>query len=515
MAGKQSAKTAEEDDRSVRSFKKQPIKILLYTDNSDTKIDNSAHGLGTMVAHLKAHEPAFAEFDVTLLCRNAGGSTPAENKLVKDLVNKFDEIWFFGYHQINRKRPGQLFLRGSSSSELEPEEIVALKNWMKVSNQGGGVMVTGDHSEIPPADAVKSDLRECPDSGKGEPLGIGRAIGRCVPRAGQMRNWDGLPTSQPRDSFNTQVSRPGIDVDLLLLQIDHVPQRLVLPHFDDQGNQVTNGEPHQLFWYTSDNWIRVFPDHAHEGAVVLPTAEQLADEEMWPKVQGKQPTPKFVAYGIDERNCRLLPLIATYNGDAVNRGRVVTNSSFHHYLNINLTNYPPGQPVGSDADQIGRYYSNLALWLCPRSQRRRMAEMMISRIASHPSILEEFGNHPLIIGRAAYFLLLSESSVCEIHELLQAMMPNSVLSRFDSLCFPEKGITVSRLPSRELILGSIIHDFQHRMRTIEASSTGKRQVLEAKRALSEAIDTGIRNSFQMQANVLKQFATAADELIPN
>jgi hypothetical protein len=488
------------------------IRILLYTDDPETQIDDREFGLGTMVAHLEAHKPAFADLKICLLCRNATQPVPAANRLVEELISQFDEIWFFGFHQINRSGPGGLFLRGTLGSELEDGEVEALTKWMKADNNGGGVMVTGDHSEEAPPDAVQTQVKTCPDSGVETKLGLGRAIGRCVPRAGQLRRWRGEPSNDPSDSFNTQVGVPGIDIDLLKLQLDAVPQRLILRRFNEGGQPARNGQPHPLFSYTSDTWIRVFPDHAHEGAIILPKEDAFTDTETWPKVGAVQPRPYIVAYGIDERDCRLIPLIAVYDGDSADVGRVVGDSSFHHYLNINLRNFGSPAPVGSDADQIGQYYANLAIWLCPRKKRQEMAQLMMSRVASHPSIREEFGNESLTIGRAAYFVLSGVASTCEIHELLQAVMPDDFLGQFQSVFLPERGIPLSAFPSRELILGTMVENFQQRMRAIESSPAVAEEASLATTATREAIGDGIKGAFETQTSLLKQFATAADEL---
>jgi hypothetical protein len=193
-------------------------------------------------------------------------------------------------------------------------------------------------------------------------------------------------------------------------------------------------------------------------------------------------------------------------------GRIVSDSSFHHYLNINLRNFPSPSPIGSAADQIGQYYGNLAMWLCPRTIRQQMAHAMVGSLAIHPSILEEFGNPPLTVGTAAYSLIANLASPCEIHELLQSIMPEKLLSRFDSVYLPEKGIPLSPFPSREMLLGTIIKQTQENMRKVEESLRDLDQAPKLERTLKRAVDEGVTAAFTIHTDVLKQFANAAESL---
>lgn len=492
---------------------KPTIRILVYTDEPEADFNDLGFGLGTMRAHLEAHKPKYADLTVCRLLRNPMQSAAAANKLLPDLIANFDEIWFLGFGQINRRSPGGLFLRGTLANELEEEEIAALREWMTVKKNGGGVMVTGDHSELPPPDAVHTTTKNCSPESNERRLVLGRAIGRCIPRAGQLRRWRGKPSNDPSDSFNTQVSLPGIDPDLLRLQIDDVPQQLVLRHFSDSGAPSPKGQPHPLFWYNSNSFIRVFPDHAHEGSVVLPSKQQLADKDVWPTVRGVQPKPHIVAFGLDERNCRLSPVMAAYNGDSADVGRIVSDSSFHHYLNINLRNFPSPSAVGTAADKIGQYYANLAMWLCPRQKRQQMAYAMLFGIASHRLILEEFGNPPLAVGKAVYSLLSAQVATTEVHELLQSVMPEKFMAKFDSIFLPEQGIPLSAFPSRELILGTIVSETQRKMREVEARlNKHTERAVAVERTMRDAVEVGFNAAFATQATILQKFASAAHAL---
>ncbi|HXM51630.1 MAG TPA: hypothetical protein VN956_27565 [Pyrinomonadaceae bacterium] len=480
---------------------KPTINILLYTDDPETTDDDGLFSLGTMIGHIQAHSPTFAKVIIEIICRNK--DTHADNKLEAGLINKYDEIWFFGFHQSNRKTFSLGVLRGGPESELTEKEVLALTDWMRRSGNGGGVLMTGDHSQEPPPDAVPSENNLCPDTSSQEQfLGLGRAIGRCVPRAGRLRKWEGSPTYRPGDSFNTEVPVPGIDVESLRLQIDPTPQQLILRHFDQGGQPAPDGQPHPLFFYKGKSWIRVFPDHAHEGAVVLPADADYSDKGTWPQVAAIQPRAQIVAFGIDERNCQLLNILAAYNGDGADVGRIVADSTWHHYLNINLRNFGLPAPEGSAADQIGQYYSNLALWLSPRRIRQEMARVMFTWLATHPLMREEIYTDVSVIGATAYSILSTVASPCEIHELLQASVPDQYSEKFEALYFPERGFALSPLPSKELILGNVIREYQQEMIRAETSDG----LIEANKTTA-SVDTGCKRAFEDQALQIRRIAS--------
>ena len=77
--------------------------------------------------------------------------------------------------------------------------------------------------------------------------------------------------------------------------------------------------------------------------------------------------------------------ICAYDGQPANVGRVVTDATWHHFVNINIK---PGMSAltGRNLADIKQYYANLATWLMPKEARlcRRF-----------PVILAELMNYPL------------------------------------------------------------------------------------------------------------------------
>jgi hypothetical protein len=494
------------------------VRILLYTDDPDVADDTTGWGLQVMKEHIKARPPAFAKLCIDLINRNSETKQCAENKLYPELINKYHQIWFFGIHQINRENFSLGVLRGGPDSELDDKEVAALRKWMKVGSEkgrnGGGVLMTGDHANEPPVDAIPFENDPLPDPPNHEHfLGLGRALGHRVPRAGRLRKWKGPPTRFKEDNFNTQVLATGTDPESIGLHSDPVPQQLILRTFNSIGEPSQIGQPHPLFLYLPNRWIQLFPDHAHEGSVVIP---RRLGERTWPKGKHRQPRPQVVAHGIDKRNAQILNIVAAYNGDAANVGRIVADSTWHHYFNVNLNLFRPPGEEDSPADQIGQFYANLAIWLSPYDIRCEMASAMVHYLAHDPTIFEVAGppaKNPsneermleaLTIGRLAFALLSELTSPCEIHELLQTLIRKADSSKYETLYLPDSSATLSYLPSKELLLGVVVSRYRRKVAMVESSGN---IYDELKNEMSDVVDTSFKEAVELQAELLSLTTT--------
>lgn len=513
--------SSERQLNKPESSEKPPqIKILLYTDDPNG-ITNGEElfGLGPMRRHLLAHKPAFTDVIVEWVSRYSGKSGNAENKLdalLKDPKKDYDEVWIFGTFQATRKKFVSGVVRGGPESELTQPEVEVLREWMSIGSEphmkGGGVLITGDHNQTLIKGTLPADPNPlCPETSTSEKFfGLGRALGRCVPRAGRLRRWEGKPTNNPQDSFNTQVPRSGFDIESQILQIDTIPQQLLLPNFDARGNPAVIGLPHPMFLYRGVSRIQYFPDHVHEGAIVLPKEEELAKIEDWPTGVDVQPQPRVVARGIDKRNSTLLDLVAAYNGDCARVGRIVADSTWHHYLRINLLGFPQPSPPGTPADQIGQFYANLAIWLAPRRKRFEMALAMFKWLANHPVMIEEIDGDPLNIGKAAYAALTEVAAPCEISELLDATIPNRIREKYETIYFPESELVLSPFPPKVLLLGCIVNSF-HQDQIKAANSTIEIQQLSDE----ELVAAGFDDALTLHAKRISLIASESVKLIPN
>ena len=442
---------------------KPTIKILLYTDDPNVISDGkNLLGLNSMIERLKAHAPVFADLSIKWVSRSSDQNHHADNKLnvvmckeVEETGEPFDEIWFFGLHQANTERFSLGVFRGGPDSELSADEIDELNNWMKVEGgSGGGVLMTGDHNNPAPPNWLRNGSAET--AAEPEFLGLGRAIGRCVPRAGELRKWEGPPSSRAEDCLNTLTSAG--------FQTDRVPQQLIHISVNADGEPDPKGQPHPLFFYQRGCFIDIFPDHRHEGKLVIP---DVLNTTVWPVGKNGQPRPCIVAFGTDKRTGDKIGLVTAYDGDRAGVGRIVADSSWHHYVNINLKGFPHPAPPLSDSDKIGQFYGNLAIWLAPIHKRRQMAQAMYRELADYTLLLDPH-NNPIRTGEIAYSLLGRSTSPCEMHELLRAFGQPPLGHVHSSDC---PGDHVNK---EQEALGLVVDSYQQAMILAERETIGQR-----------------------------------------
>jgi hypothetical protein len=320
---------------------KPKIRVLFYTDLVGLS-GLGGFSLGILRQLILENQPFFAQFEVDLINRHADGH--AANKLTPDVLSRYEQVWFFGFLQCN--------LPGEPENELVDAEVEALRTWM---DAGGGVLVTGDHSEQRPPDA---------DPGLADYLNLGRALGHRIPRAGELRVWNDRPDSSIQFSHNTHQPDPwGNDLNMVVPNdLDPYPQELILRKWD--------GRPHALF-HGRRGPITIFPDHMHEGQLLIP--EQYP-ADVWPVGRKGQPKPEIVSRGTDKRNGEVYGVTSAYDGSAAGVGRIVADSTWHHYFDINLWGFQKG---GEVLDRLTEYYVNLTLWLTPKPVKQEMNAQLL------------------------------------------------------------------------------------------------------------------------------------------
>lgn len=332
------------------------LKILLYVD-AEELTKGRIYGPDTLIEALEAGRPA-VEFDVR--------SRTDGELLTRELLEPFDEAWFF--------------LKAVGGQPLAEAEITALREWMDC---GRGVLVAGDHATIR----------------SGEVLGLGAAVGEWIPRAGDMRLWNEPPGLDPATMINSIEAKIGQPSSRLSwFERDEKPQRLLLPVFDGL-------QPHLIF--RDCGWARLdwFPDHMHEGKVKLSFDPAKLE---WAGVT-KATGPQLAAWGIDWRHGRPFELMAVWDGhvaptaDGTPRGRIVTDSSFHHYVNDNLEGLAAAD--GEAWRKIQAVYRNLAAWLAPPAIKRAHVERAFAWLAGHDRIADLDDHDEEVVGRLAMQML--------------------------------------------------------------------------------------------------------------
>lgn len=321
-------------------------KILVYTDG--LSFTNSDFGL--------------VEFLDSLTSTTIHGMTPIVKTALRASGAADFENFTFSNSNFNKSKYDVVFLFGVSNGALPVSERDAIAKFMQ---DGGGVFATGDHSVL------------------------GQRIGGQLPRVKHMRYWDhpNVPTASQADRITT--NHPGADNQYQFGdQSDSIPQRLYPKYYYDPiaPNNLALSQPHYLLQHPTKLIIEVFPDHPHEGECVEPTTltstfslDGNTLDEFPESVPGTRPAPEIIAKSMSSGggfggkhpvSPREFGAICAYDGHDADVGRIVTDATWHHFININLV--PNSSGPGLDADSLDRvrtYFRNIAEWLMPKSVR--------------------------------------------------------------------------------------------------------------------------------------------------
>jgi hypothetical protein len=448
---------------------KPTVRILFYTDDPTVNLSYAPDfGVGRLRDLLVGHNTFHANIQVDLVYRHDGGH--AANLLTAALLKTYDQLWVFGVLQCN--------LPGQPANELTGQEIADLRAWM---DGGGGLLITGDHSNPDPRH---------PGDPNFPPLNLGRALGEGIPRAGELRTWVGLPDASPVNNHNTQVPDGVHNINDLFLQGDAVPQRLTLKKYWAGWTLpiwIRRFRPHPLFCGRSGP-IEVFPDHMHEGQLVIPAAFPAAT---WPSGPTGQPVPEIVAWGTDKRTNDVYGITTAYDGALAGVGRIVADATWHHYFNVNLAGF--ANPSAT-LDTIADYYVNLAIWLSPPNKQAQMRCRLWWDVATHPSVRMVAGNSLYVIGATALDVLGRHTTTCLITEFA---WPWPILLA-ERERFP--------WPPEELLLGGVIKQYHQ---AFYSAVTDPPEEAPSRGALVRA---GVIEAIDTHAEQLHEAAAGAAEL---
>ena len=339
------------------------VQILFVIDGRITLGNgHEEFGLGPVLQTLRDRSFAWwVRFDVDVVRRGP----PKGFRFTQDGfdIDDFDQVWFFGDFPgeiANDPAVGDEVIGLSEYSPLDDSELRILAEWME---RGGGVFATGDHSLL------------------------GASMCHRIPRVRTMRKWtraQGVPSFKDEDRHDTRQRVPGGAWDW---EGDRWPQPIFPVYQRDTRRPFVYVDfPHPLLCGEA-GVIDRFPDHMHEGAVIE-ADDVLLDEPLGipgfegveyptrtvPLVfDGVRPRPEVIAHGLTttrEVARRRFGLIGVYDGDPVKHGRVVVDSTWHHWFSMNLVGFrleAPGVYRG-----MQNYYRNVGLWLSTPKQRASM-----------------------------------------------------------------------------------------------------------------------------------------------
>lgn len=351
------------------------VRILIYADGG-MRLADLAH-VRTL---LETGPYPFVSFKITTAHREE--DSQADSQLVRltdlNLMADFDELWLFG----------------SDASPALPKEERELVERFMTAPKNGGVLVTGDH----------------------EPLG--KAIAETIPRAGDMRRWDVKAFGPNRNSSVEQ----GLDSNSSFDAQDEADDRPQIIHFKRFPIDASDGaglQPHPVLC-GPDGPIDVLPDHEHEGEAVAPPVSNETSS-IWPRNEaGHQEQPIVIAWG-DVKDPKVhfkqFGVISVYNGHTVGVGRIIADSSWHHWLSSNLRGLEP-TPQGQVAlKKIDAYFLNCGAWLAPPELQNEMRLTAWWSIVWTKEIVETPPDAPLtVVGERAIKQLRRFASSCAVSE---------------------------------------------------------------------------------------------------
>lgn len=253
----------------------------------------------------------------------------------------FDVLWLIGHAGRNSTTS-----IGTSAASIDDIQLRAIARFMAA---GGGVFATGDHDSI------------------------GSVMCGRIPRVRSMRCWFGvndsaspMPAGFPRN-FPVITS---LRADTTQRSTDSVYSDTTFVWFENQSDRTpqpitpTSSPAHPILRRAGSD-IVVYPDHMHEGntlgevmgydyAQSLPFAGESFDE--YPVVAMHREMPQIIATGkttafasrtvsgggflggnSEASGAKNVNTLSVYDGRVAGVGRVVTGSTFHHYVDINLT----------------------------------------------------------------------------------------------------------------------------------------------------------------------------------
>jgi len=285
------------------------------------------------------------------------------------VLDKYEQVWCFGFKPNNFGSPDDAVIDEPSALPTQDSELEELDKWM--SDKKGGLFGTGDHHFL------------------------GASMCRRMPRLGTMRRWtnaDGVPPIGTPDRIDTlrppspayhpgapggplSMSNAAHQGDLTVQPIRWVPWKTSYYPF------YKRKRPHPVLCHPSLGPIDVMPDHAHEGLCVptpdLNASKQFSSQKEYPNAigGGPKPQPEIIAFGSNladppynfqkgEQPARHNnPMIAVYDGHEAGVGRVASDSTWHHWMDVNINNLKAAD--NDDWKKISRYFINLAVWLNP------------------------------------------------------------------------------------------------------------------------------------------------------
>lgn len=509
------------------------IKILMVVDGYPESFLNITFGelyfsLSAVLDTLNNNPEAWVKFDITKAHRQTDplGEADIEGFRFTQTgfdINDYDQVWLFGARADE-----------NDADRLTDEELAVLARWM--DEKQGGVFATGDHADLGAAmcariPRVKSMRRWTETQGAPEPTGPDR-------HDTLLKGHDGFYT------FNDESDDIPMPIDVTMF-----PVRSWSPF-------VVKTAPHPILCGTK-GIIDVLPDHPHEGEVIVPTT--LSDTFSFPGYTGKPEYPDMVSspgtkakpvvvawarvqndhteitdLNKGAANSKKFGAVGAYDGHAAGVGRVVVDSTWHHWFDVNLT----GRPTAPGADQVDpvdpndpkakgflatpegmkayakikNYFRNVAIWLAaPLKQKCMFLRALTWVVQRYPLVELLHPRQPVWeLGGYALDALGRHAGQCTARRWLVEVIDVKWRERLTEPV-PEPCLSCPPIDALEQILiGSVVSE----MLEITYSSRKKGKAL-GEQDFARAMRTGLENGTGQFAKMLSSSLNSTSTFLEN
>ncbi|MEM7072275.1 MAG: hypothetical protein AAF418_01780 [Pseudomonadota bacterium] len=370
-------------------------------------------------------------------------------------LSQYDQVWLFGGHTLDDSQS-----TSTAPNALSDDELEALARFM---NGGGGVFATGDHEDIGDAmcgriprvrnmrkwyhDKNNKDLTK---ASSGNYFDVDPQDPKRFPDPSDPDHRAMAPHVQGKYRHDTLTRRDSTNIAFQNQSDDRAQTinpkiyrrkgvlNLVPATADTVPYMMNNEARHRVLCRSSgtvinktnqrdDGIITKMPDHPHEGECYVP---KKLDEvlkfnnysfEEYPKLgNGSHLKPKIILE-IDQQGragtqdfkrqleARKFGGIGVYDGHQVNVGRVLVDSTWHHFINLNLIGtkqynvFPEdarsqyfdkgflGSEIGKASyEEIKAYFVNIAIYLARKSNQTKMRFLAALWIRWNPNIVSHF-----------------------------------------------------------------------------------------------------------------------------
>lgn len=343
------------------------INVLIVIDGAFLFENNTGtpdFSFATLVSTLTG-----AGFQVTKANRDAdpNADIPDFNFALSTNLLNFDVIWMIGDGGLNDTANPPVM--EGTKPPLDAAQLNAIANFMEA---GGGVFAVGDH------------------------YSLGSAMCGQIPRVRVMRSWYGEnDTSKPPALASVPDNFPVFGIgraDTTLINpagiyptTDSSNNPTVTPYayFENQSDALpqtitpTSSPAHPILRNNGHD-ITVYPDHMHEGNALdvvsgfdytQPSPYGDTSKAEFREIAGNRQMPQIIATGQTKSQASYyvgdptpsvldstvsgafrVNTLSVYDGRVAGIGRIVTGSTFHHYLDINLAGASDVDTGASDVD---------------------------------------------------------------------------------------------------------------------------------------------------------------------